>query len=60
MESEKYALFEWSYRYSWCSLNNRQHGTTIWFSDFTGFQNQPKVGASNNKVYNNTIYVPLE
>ena len=39
-------------------LNNRQHGTTIWFSDFTGFQNQPKVGASNNKVYNNTIYVP--
>jgi hypothetical protein len=39
-------------------LNNRQHGTSIWFSDFTGFDGQDKVGASYNMVYNNTFYIP--
>jgi len=28
----------------------------IWFSDFMGFNGQPKVEATNNHVYNNTIY----
>ena len=39
-------------------LNNRQHGTSIWFSDFTGFNGQDKIGASYNMVYNNTFYIP--
>ncbi|MDG2280031.1 MAG: right-handed parallel beta-helix repeat-containing protein [Flavicella sp.] len=36
---------------------NTQWGKTIWFSDFTGFEDEPRVGSSNNHVYNNTIYV---
>lgn len=39
-------------------LNNRQYGTSIWFSDFTGFNGQNKIGASYNMVYNNTFYIP--
>ena len=38
-------------------LFNRQHGTSIWFSDFTGFNGQDKIGASYNLVYNNTFYI---
>lgn len=33
-----------------------QHGKTIWFSNFTGFNDEPRIGSSTNHVYNNTIY----
>ncbi|GAB1308907.1 hypothetical protein KH5_15900 [Urechidicola sp. KH5] len=36
---------------------NTQSGKTIWFSNFTGFDGEPRVGATLNHVYNNTIYV---
>ena len=36
---------------------NTQEGKIIWFSDFTGFDGQTKVGSKNNQVYNNTIYI---
>ena len=36
---------------------NTQEGKIIWFSDFTGFNGQTKVGSKNNQVYNNTIYI---
>jgi len=36
---------------------NTQPGKTIWFSNFTGFADETRVGSSNNHVYNNTIYV---
>ena len=36
---------------------NTQKGKIIWFSDFTGFDGQTKVGSNNNEVYNNTIYI---
>lgn len=36
---------------------NTQNGKIIWFSDFTGFEGQTKVGAKINLVYNNTIYI---
>ena len=36
---------------------NAQSGKIIWFSNFTGFQGQTRIGSNNNHVYNNTIYV---
>ena len=36
---------------------NTQWGKTIWFSNFTGFEDEPRIGSSFNHVYNNTIYV---
>ena len=43
--------------YTSSGQKNTQNGKIIWFSDFTGFDGQTKVGAKNNKVYNNTIYI---
>ena len=43
--------------YSPNGSRNTQQGKIIWFSDFTGFNGQPKNGSKNNQVYNNTIYI---
>ena len=43
--------------YTASGQKNTQNGKIIWFSDFTGFDGQTKVGAKNNQVYNNTIYI---
>ena len=43
--------------YTSSGQKNTQEGKIIWFSDFTGFDGQTKVGCKNNQVYNNTIYI---
>jgi hypothetical protein len=43
--------------YSPNGSKNTQTGKAIWFSDFTGFNGEPRVGAAYNLVYNNSIYV---
>lgn len=36
---------------------NFQNGKIIWFSNYMGPNGEPRIGASKNQVYNNTIYI---